>query len=134
MAKKKKAPRWQFTYGDKEYTFDVGRDLTMARLKQIKQWYPNLGAVNHMVVGLVAGDPEAWSCAIWSARKSAGELDVPEPNRMKDFSVWDMIADEEIDEDEDEQEEGLEGERPTSSPSTGSERTSTPSEGGTSDC
>lgn len=130
--KKKKAPRWQFTYNDKDYTLDVGRDFTFARMRQVKSWFPQLGSVNQMVIGLVNGDPEAWACAVWCARKSAGEADVQEPNRMRDFNLWELMADEDIDEGDEEQ-EGDGEERPTSSPTHDSTMTSTSSEGDTSD-
>lgn len=139
MARRKKAaPRWEFDYGETHYTLDVGRDLTMGRLVQIKHWYPNLGTMSNMVAGLVQGDPEAWACAIWAARKSAGESEVTEPRRMKDFSVWDLMADDDLDEDEDEtadvDAEDEPAPRPTSPPISGSSSSSTISEDDTSDC
>jgi len=133
MARKKAAPRWSFTYNDKDYILDVGRDLTFARLRQIKQWFPNLGTLNQMIVGLASGDGEAWACAVWAARKGADETDVTEPNRMRDFSVWELMADDEVDEVDDDDEAAVPGERPTSSPTSASTKTSTGSEGGTSD-
>lgn len=132
MARKKQAPRWEFTYNDKHYVLDVGRDLTMSRLLHIKQWYPNLGTMNRMVVGLIEGDPEAWACAIWAARKSAGETEVTEPKRMRDFSIWELMADEDLDdedeENDDESESEVEGDRPTRPPTLSGTSSSTASE------
>lgn len=126
--KKKKAPRWAFTYESNDYVIDVGRDLTFSRMRHIKQWFPQLGSINQVVIGLVNGDPEAWACAIWAARKAAGETDVPEPHRMKDFPIWDLMADDDVDGEDDEDGSGVDGERPTSSQTTGSTKTSSISE------
>lgn len=98
-----KKPRFQFRFGGKTYTFDAMRDLTASNVRHFKGWFgPDLGRVNPFVVALVQGDPDAWACAIWAARKAAGETNVPEPRNLPDFSVWELMADFEDAESEEE--------------------------------
>jgi hypothetical protein len=78
-----------------EYTFDLEKELTVGRLRQIKQWFgPQLGRYGTFFRALADMDPEAMLCVYWVARLSAGEQNVPEPNQIKDFSIadWDMEA------------------------------------------
>lgn len=75
------------------YTFDLEKELTLGRLRQIKAWFgPQLGRYGTFFRALAEMDPEAMLCVYWLARLSAGEANVPEPNQMEDFSLadWDM--------------------------------------------
>lgn len=128
------SPKWKFTIGDKEYIFDVMRDLTASRARQIKSWYgPELGRVQRFIVAMVEGDPDAWAAAIWCARKAAGEKNVPEPRNMEDFSIFDLMSQ---DQDEDEEDTGTEDDeavRPVPTQTPSGKRTSKSSGTDTSD-
>lgn len=84
--------QWKLTYNGKEYIFDPKEMLTVSALRQIKQWYgAELGRYMTFQGALLQQDPEAALCALWLARKAAGEQDVPEPNQMDDFSIGELF-------------------------------------------
>jgi hypothetical protein len=75
-------PQWRLKVDDKTYEFDV-KMLTPERLIHIKQWYgKELGRYNNFIDAFFEGDPDAALCAIWVARRAAGETEVPEPKQM----------------------------------------------------
>lgn len=75
--------RWRLKIGeDQSYAFDVTM-VTVEALTHIKQWYgKELGRYNDFIEAFFAGDPDAAKCAIWTARRAAGETNVPEPKQM----------------------------------------------------
>jgi hypothetical protein len=76
------AQQWLLTVDEKKYPFDVTM-LTPEVLKHIKQWYGReLGRYNNFIEAFFEGDPDAAVCAIWVARRAAGETEVPEPKQM----------------------------------------------------
>lgn len=84
--------QWKLTYNNKEYLFDPKEMLTLSALRQIKQWYgTEIGRYMTFQGALLQQDPEAALCALWLARKAAGEQDVPEPNQMPDFSIGELF-------------------------------------------
>lgn len=120
------ALRWKLTFEGKEYVFDAKRDLTVSALRQIKEWYGvELGRNMTFQAALLQQDPEAALCALWLARKAAGEENVPEPNRMPDFSVTELF------EEGFEETEGKEPDPTTEVPPTPGS-TETPTSSGTS--
>lgn len=62
-------------------------DITVGRLRQIKAWFPELGAYIRLVTAIQVLDPDAALCAVWIARKAAGEANPPDPNQMDDFPL-----------------------------------------------
>lgn len=123
-------PRWKFTFQGTDYVFDVMRDLTASRVRQLKVWYgPEIGRVQPFIVAMIQGDPDAWACAIWCARKQAGEVNVPEPKDI-DFSIWELMS---SDQEEDEAEPKPEAAGPVPTQTPGSSETSSSSETSTSD-
>lgn len=78
---------WKIQYGDREYEFNP-HALKLSQLRQVKQWYPDLGTWTRFFAGFVSGDPDAFACAVWIVRRNAGEQNVAEPNRMEDMPVW----------------------------------------------
>ena len=92
-------PLWKLQYQDPEwseprtYMFDPQKELTVSRLRQIKEWYgPEIGRYLAFIQAFAQGDPEAALAALWIVRMSAGEQGVPEPNQMPDFSMGDFYA------------------------------------------
>lgn len=92
-------PLWKLKYQDpswdepRTYTFDPQKELTVGRLRQIKEWYgPEVGRYLAFIQAFAQGDPEAALAALWIVRTTAGESDVPEPDRMPDFSMGDFYA------------------------------------------
>jgi hypothetical protein len=84
--------QWRLTYNGREYIFDPKEMLTVTALRQIKQWFgPELGRYMTFQGALLQQDPEAALCALWLARKAAGEQNVPEPNQMDDFSIGELF-------------------------------------------
>ncbi len=74
---------------DKTYQFDSDT-VSRNTLRQIKQWYPAIGAFIPLVIALVEGDPDAVASVAWIVRNQAGEVDVPRPPDM-DFSVGEVV-------------------------------------------
>jgi hypothetical protein len=93
---------WRIKVGEKSYPFDV-QMVTVEALKHVKQWFgPELGRYNNFVSAFFDGDPDAALCAIWIARRAAGETDVPEPKQMNgDFTLNQWLDTEEEPEVED---------------------------------
>jgi hypothetical protein len=92
-------PIWKLEYKDpaweesREYMFDPQKLLTVSALRQIKGWYgTEIGRYLTFINAFAQGDPEAVVCALWLARRDAGEDGVPEPNKMPDFSVGDFFS------------------------------------------
>ena len=90
-------PLWHLQYQDptwtepREYVFDPQKLLTVSALRQIKEWYGiEIGRYLAFIQAFSQGDPEAALCALWLVRRAAGEVEVPEPNRMPDFSMGDF--------------------------------------------
>jgi hypothetical protein len=82
---------FKLTVGEHEYVF-APEMLTQSRLSQVKQWYgKELGRYNNFIEAFFEGDPDAAKCAVWVARKHAGEANPPEPNQMEDFSLAQWI-------------------------------------------
>lgn len=77
--------------GDDKYPFNY-KDLTVGRLRKIKEWYgPDMGRYLSFVGNLRLLDPDAAACAVWVARTVAGEANVPEPHQMPDFALAGFI-------------------------------------------
>lgn len=75
-------PEWRLKVDEKTYTFDV-KMVTVEALTHVKQWYgKELGRYNSFIEAFFEGDPDAAKCAIWIARRAAGETNVPEPKQM----------------------------------------------------
>lgn len=92
-------PTWTLKYQDptwdapREYTFEPQKLLTLSALRQIKAWFgPDLGRYLAFIQQFAQGDPDAAVCALWLARKAAGEPEVPEPLRMPDFAMGEFYA------------------------------------------
>jgi hypothetical protein len=82
---------FKLTVGEHEYVF-APEMLTQSRLSQVKSWYgKELGRYNNFIEAFFEGDPDAAKCAVWVARKAAGEPSPPEPNQMEDFSLAQWI-------------------------------------------
>jgi hypothetical protein len=95
---------FKLTVGATEYVFDP-KMLTQSRLSQIKAWYgAEIGRYNNFIEAFFEGDPDAAKCAVWVARKAAGEPNPPEPMQMEDFSMAQWIKPGETAEVEDESE------------------------------
>lgn len=89
--------------GEKVYPFNPQELLTVGALRQIKHWFgTEIGRYNAFVSALLQGDPEAALCAVWLARKAAGETNVPEPNELPDFQLasWIDLEESAVEEDE----------------------------------
>src|SRR5581483_8410853 len=85
--------RWRINYKDRDYEFNAHRDLTLVRLRQCKHWFgPDYGKFLPFISLLGQGDADAWACAIWIARRKAGDKNIPEPANM-DFPVGEIMAD-----------------------------------------
>ncbi len=83
---------WKLAFAGNQYEFDPQRQLTLGRLRQIKQWYgPDLGRYLSFLRAFSELDPDAVACAIWICRRDAGEENVAEPNRMEDFSIGEAL-------------------------------------------
>jgi hypothetical protein len=95
---------WRLKVDGNEYAFDV-KMLTPEALKHVKQWYgKELGRYNNFIEAFFEGDPDAAVCAIWIARRAAGETGVPEPMQMDgSFTLTQWLdtsgVDEEVEED-----------------------------------
>jgi hypothetical protein len=75
-------PEWRLKVDENEYAFDV-KMVTVEALTHIKAWYgKELGRYNNFIEAFFEGDPDAAKCAIWIARRAAGEQGVPEPKAM----------------------------------------------------
>jgi len=97
------AQQWLIKVDDKEYAFDATM-VTVEALHHIKQWYPKrgeepaLGRYNNFIEAFFEGDPDAALCAVWIARRAAGETEVPEPQKMDGnftLNLWLSTPDEE---------------------------------------
>jgi hypothetical protein len=133
MAEKEKPGRWRLTVSEggdeKDYVFVPKTDVTVSALRQIKAWFPDIGRYIQFYSAFLEGDPDAALCALWIARKKAGETEVPEPNKLGDFAIggfYEAIGDE----DEDEESDPTSG---AATPTPSSTRTPTSSESATSD-
>jgi hypothetical protein len=95
-------PEWRLTVDDKKYTFDV-KMVTVEALTHIKAWYgKELGRYNNFIEAFFEGDPDAAKCAIWIARRAAGESNVPEPMAMDaNFTLNQWLDTPEVEEEED---------------------------------
>lgn len=116
------------TFEGREYPLDLTELLTLSNLRKIKQWYGlELGGMISFQEAFRLGDPDAVACAIWMARRAAGDENVPEPQNMPDFSIIGFFNG--LDEDVDAQAEDGDTPDPTEATSTpGSTETQTPSE------
>jgi hypothetical protein len=101
-------PEWRLKVDDKNYAFDV-KMVTVEALSHFKQWYGSeLGRYNNFVEAFFEGDPDAAKCAIWLARRAAGETNVPEPRQMDGaFTLNQWLDTPEV------QEDGVEDPNPT---------------------
>jgi hypothetical protein len=91
---------FKLTVGEREYVFSPEM-LTQSRLSKIKEWFgPEIGRYNNFIAAFFEGDPDAAKCAVWVARKAAGEPSPPEPPQMEDFSLAQWIKPGETAEDE----------------------------------
>ena len=82
---------FKLTVGEQEYVF-APEMLTQSRLSHIKSWYGSeIGRYNNFIEAFFEGDPDAAKCAVWVARKAAGEPNPPEPMSMEDFSLAQWI-------------------------------------------
>jgi hypothetical protein len=82
---------FKLTVGENEYVFSPEM-LTQSRLSKIKEWMgPEIGRYNNFIEAFFEGDPDAAKCAVWVARRAAGEPNPPEPNQMEDFSLAQWI-------------------------------------------
>jgi hypothetical protein len=95
------AQQWLLKVDDKEYAFDATM-ATVEALVHIKQWYgKELGRYNNFMEAFFEGDPDAALCAIWIARRAAGEAEVPEPKKMSGaFTLNQWMDTPEVQEDE----------------------------------
>ena len=96
--------KWNLKYDGRDYYYDPDKHLTVGRLRQIKQWFPQLGTWNAFNQGFYQGDPDVLACIIWIVRNANDEKGVPEPNMIPDFSVgefMDSFHDASVVEDED---------------------------------
>jgi hypothetical protein len=85
---------WQVKYDGRDYAFVPKQDLTLVRLRQMKQWFGvELGRWAPFMNAFAQGDPDAIACVIWIVRNKAGETGVPEPRMMMDFSVGAFMED-----------------------------------------
>jgi hypothetical protein len=115
---------FKLTVGEQEYTFKPEM-ATVGALRQVKQWYGSeLGRYNNFIAAFFEGDPDAAVCAVWMARKAAGESNPPEPSQMGDFALTSWIN---LTSEKDEEEVPTEGEV-TSPPTQDSTETPTSSE------
>lgn len=91
---------WKLKVDGKDYTLSAS-DLTVGNLRHAKQWFgAPYGRYLPFIQMLIEGDCDAVACAIWMARRAAGERP-PEPSAMGDFVVSDFfsVASEEEDEE-----------------------------------
>jgi hypothetical protein len=95
--------RWLLTVDDQKYPFNM-KMVTAEALLHIKGWYgKELGRYNNFLEAFSEGDPDAAKCAIWIARRAAGEVEVPEPKKIDgSFSLtqWLDVEDDEPEEAE----------------------------------
>ena len=119
---------WRAKVGGKDYEL-VMHDITASVLRQMKGWYGReYGSFLGFITLLAQGDVDALSCALWLARRKAGER-VPQDPSMVEFNVGDFEA--LTDDSETEDVEESEEVRPTER-TPDSERTSTSSDDDTS--
>ena len=82
---------FKLSVGEHEYVF-APEMLTQSRLSKVKEWYGSeIGRYNNFIEAFFEGDPDAAKCAVWVARKAAGEASPPEPRQMEDFSLAQWI-------------------------------------------
>lgn len=76
---------WQIRHGDTEYDL-LPADLTVGRLRQMKQWFGSDYGKYLTFIQLVAqGDADACCCALWIVQTKAGEK--PKEPRFMDFAI-----------------------------------------------
>ena len=94
---------WKIKVDGKEYELRT-EDLTVGNLRHCKQWFgAAYGRYLPFIQMLIEGDCDAIACAVWMARRAAGERNVMEPSQMGDFVVSDFFTViQEDDEDESE--------------------------------
>jgi hypothetical protein len=95
--------RWLLTVDEKKYPFNM-KMVTAGVLIHIKQWYgTELGRYNNFLEAFQQGDPDAAKCALWIARREAGEKEVPEPKNIDGsfpLILWLDVEDEPVEEGE----------------------------------
>jgi hypothetical protein len=120
---------FKLTVGEDEYVFSPEM-LTQSRLSKVKEWYPQRGPFeppiyryNDFITAFFDGDPDAAKCAVWIARKAAGEPNPPEPQQMEDFSLAQWIKPGQTAKAEEEAEAEV---NPTTDPAPTADTTETP--------
>lgn len=79
---------WKSRYKGVDYEVTT-RDLTVSRLRQMKQWFgAEYGKYTPFITLLVEGDVDALACVVWIAQSKAGEK--PQEPRNLDFSIEDF--------------------------------------------
>ena len=81
----------------KEYTLNIETDLTFQNMRQVKEWYPEIGNLFGFVTALFRGDPDALACTAWICMINAGESNVPLPS-LQNFSAGEVMDSYEFDE------------------------------------
>ena len=90
-----KSPQWQVTVDGVDSIYDPWVDLTLGRMRQIKQWYPDIGTVRAFNTAFLNGDPDAMACVLWIIALKAvrpGQPNPPDPRQMADFQVGSVVA------------------------------------------
>jgi hypothetical protein len=98
------APLWKFKLDDgAEYEL-YAREFTVGILRHFKQWYgAAYGKYLVFIQLMFEGDCDAIACALWLAKRNAGEK--PKEPRLLDFSVSDFFTTQPADDEDDEVEE-----------------------------
>jgi hypothetical protein len=79
---------WRVAFKGSEYTV-TDQDLTVQRLRQMKQWYGReYGTYTQFITMLAQGDVDALACGIWIAKAAAGEK--PRTPNEIDFNMSDI--------------------------------------------
>ena len=86
-------PESTFKFQGEEYTFAPERDIGIAELRFIKNWFGlPLGTYNGLTAAASLGDPEAIASIIWIAQRKAGVKRIREPMNFPDFSVGEIMG------------------------------------------
>lgn len=81
---------WRVSFKGSEYTVS-DRDLTVTRLRQMKQMYGReYGAYSGFITLLAQGDVDAIACGLWIAKQVAGEPRAPKSPNDVDFTMGDI--------------------------------------------
>ena len=75
----------------KQFTFNDDKDITLANLRQIKAWFPDLGSYGAFRVAYLQGDPDALACIRWVVRGRNKITPNPEPLNPDDFALGDFM-------------------------------------------